>query len=85
MDVLKVEMNICLGSSCFSRGSGRVLEVLNNYIKENKLDDRVDFRGSLCSGNCKNGPILKIAGKLYDHVSEESVIHILNSVFAESL
>ena len=81
MKINKIEMTICLGSSCFSRGSGKTLQVINDYIEKNQLEEKIDFRGELCSGNCKDGPNLKIAGKLYNQVDSESVTAILDGIF----
>jgi NADH:ubiquinone oxidoreductase subunit E len=58
----KIEMQICLGSSCFSRGNKDVVMFIREYLKNNHLDDRVVFRGSRCLGQCNNGPNLIING-----------------------
>jgi NADH:ubiquinone oxidoreductase subunit E len=77
----KIEITICLGSSCFSRGNGKTLQAINKYLEENKLKDKVFFHGELCTGNCAKGPILKIEDHLYEEVDPESVIEILNETF----
>lgn len=77
----KIEITICLGSSCFSRGNGKALKAINSYLEENDLKDKVFFHGELCTGNCAKGPILKIGDELYEGVDSESVIELLNEVF----
>ena len=74
----KKEITICLGSSCFARGNKATLKVINNYLKENKLEDKVFFHGSRCFGKCENGPILKIDDKFYEQVDEIKVVNILD-------
>ena len=77
----KIEITICLGSSCFSRGNGKTLKAINDFLDEHKLKDKVFFHGELCTGNCAKGPILKIDDQLYEEVDPESVIEILNGAF----
>jgi len=79
----KVKIVICLGSSCHSRGNEKTLEVIKKYLKEKDLTDRVDLRGQLCSGNCKDGPVINIDEKLYKEVTEGSIVHILDEVFMQ--
>jgi len=77
----KHEITICLGSSCFSRGSKDVLRAVKRYLQEKGLEDEVFFHGQLCSGQCENGPNMKIDDKEYHEVNEDNVIDILNEVF----
>ncbi len=75
------ELVICLGSSCFARGNKKILETIQQYIKDNKLDGRVKFRGNHCFGKCNKGPVLKIGENFYEQVNEVNVIEILDREF----
>ncbi|HPW65774.1 MAG TPA: (2Fe-2S) ferredoxin domain-containing protein [Salinivirgaceae bacterium] len=77
----KKEITICLGSSCFIRGNKRVLQVINNFIKEHNLAQYVQIKGGHCFGHCANGPVLKIDNNFYENVDSMNVIDILNDVF----
>jgi NADH:ubiquinone oxidoreductase subunit E len=78
---MKTEIVICLGSSCFSRGNKQTVQIIKNYIKEHNLDDRVYFHGSHCFGNCENGPMLQVNEKIYQNVTPENVIYLLENIF----
>jgi NADH:ubiquinone oxidoreductase subunit E len=78
----ETDITICLGSSCFSRGNRHTLELIRSYLKEHDLEDKVFFRGDLCNGLCDEGPILKIDGKVYKHVTTENIYEILNNFFS---
>lgn len=78
---MKKEITICLGSSCFSRGSKKTVQIIKNYIKEHQLEDQVFFHGNHCNGNCENGPILLIDKKEYQNVMPENVIYLLDNIF----
>ncbi len=71
------ELTICLGSSCFARGNRKTLSIIQNYIKENKLEGKVKFKGNHCFGNCNQGPVLKIDDHIYEQVSESIITAIL--------
>ena len=78
---MKKEIVICLGSSCFSRGSKKTVQLIKDYIKNNQLEDKVFFHGNHCSGNCEHGPIIKIDNKEYQNVSPDNVVYLLDSIF----
>ena len=71
------EIVICLGSSCFSRGNKGLLRIIQRYINQQGLADKVQFKGDHCFESCSEGPNLKIGGKLYHQVSEENILYML--------
>lgn len=76
----KIEIIVCMGSSCFARGNAQNLELIENYIKENKLEATIELAGSRCEGKCAFGPNIVINGTEYDSVSEEKIKEILESL-----
>ena len=83
MTLLKKEIKICLGSSCFSRGNRRTLQVIQKYLKDHQLESDVILKGNHCFSDCSSGPVMKIGEKLYEQVSSETVLEILESEFGE--
>ncbi len=77
----KKEIVICLGSSCFSRGNKKVLAVINSYITEHNLQERVYFHGAHCYGSCDQGPIVKIGENKYTAVTPTNIYDILEKEF----
>ncbi len=76
-------MEICLGSSCFSRGNREVVQFIKDYLRKNHLDDRVIFKGARCLDHCSNGPNLVINGRVIQSVTLEKVEAILEENLAE--
>lgn len=76
-------MELCLGSSCFSRGNRDVVQFIREYLKKNHLDDRVIFRGARCFGNCNEGPNLVIDGRIINRVTPELAEKILEEYLGE--
>jgi len=74
---VRIEMQICLGSSCFSRGNKDVVNFIREYLRKNHLDDRVIFKGARCMGLCSNGPNLNINGVTIEGVTISKIEGIL--------
>ena len=72
-------MQICLGSSCFSRGNKDVVQFIREYLRKNHLDDKVIFKGARCLDHCSNGPNLVINGKIFEGVGLGQVEKILEN------
>ena len=70
-------MQICLGSSCFSRGNRDVVSYIRDYLKKNHLDDRIIFKGARCMSLCSNGPNLRINEKVIEGVTLSGIEGIL--------
>jgi len=72
-----VEIIICMGSSCYSRGNGKNYTAIKEYLNENGVDSQVDIRGCRCGGHCMSGPNIWINGVHYQNVDRGSVIDIM--------
>lgn len=70
-------MQICLGSSCFSRGNKDVVMFIREYLKRNHLDDKIIFKGARCMGHCSDGPNLRINGIITEDVTLSKIESIL--------
>lgn len=78
---LTCKIVICLGSSCFSRGNNKNLEVIEEYIRSKNLPAKVEITGNLCEDKCTKGPNLKINGTMHHNVDPNSLIRLLNHYF----
>lgn len=74
----KLNITVCMGSSCFARGNAQNLEFIENYIKENNLDAEIELSGARCEGKCATGPNITINGTEYNEVDEDKI----NEIFA---
>ncbi len=78
----ETRIEICLGSSCFSRGNKDVVMYIREYLKKNHLEDKVIFRGARCMGNCSHGPNLKINEAFNGEVTIQKIEGILEKELA---
>jgi NADH:ubiquinone oxidoreductase subunit E len=81
----RIEMQICLGSSCFSRGNKDVVNFIREYLRKSHLDDRVIFKGARCMGLCSNGPNLIINGVTVEGVTISKIESILEKELSRLL
>jgi len=79
---MKIEIVICLGSSCFSRGNKKTVQLIKEYLKNHHLEDKVYFHGNHCYGNCENGPVVKIDDKEYQNITPENIIYLMDKIFS---
>lgn len=79
----KPKITICIGSSCFSRGNERNVEVVQKFLEENNLKDEIDveLEGSLCKGRCADGPIILVDDKVYTKVDRGVMLDIMKKLF----
>jgi len=80
----RIDIQICLGSSCFSRGNKHLVKVIEQYLNENNLRHLVHYHGAHCFSKCDRGPLLNIDGKEYTELNEEKVLSILDGIFGNT-
>jgi len=71
------DIEICLGSSCFSRGNREVVQILREYLRKNHLDDKVVLKGARCMNRCNEGPFIIINGKTFTSIGVQDIEKIL--------
>lgn len=72
-----LNITVCMGSSCFARGNGVNLEVLENWLDENGLQAEVNLTGTRCEGLCADGPNLIVNGQIFHRVNRDILLDIL--------
>ena len=45
-------ISVCVGSSCYLKGSQDIVMLLQKKIAEHNLQDKITLSGSLCIGKC---------------------------------
>lgn len=64
---------LCLGSSCYVRGSEQVAKALQTSIERHGLQEQVDIVGTFCLEHCSMGVTLKIDEQVFKEVYAETV------------
>jgi len=68
-----VVVTVCVGSSCYVRGSDRVAEVLQRLIDEHGLNGRVEINGAFCMEHCSLGVTVRVNDRVYCQVMPDEV------------
>lgn len=74
----QLDITICMGSSCFSRGNNRNIEVLRDFIDRAQPKAECKLVGHLCQDLCKDGPNVIINGTAYRNIDPVSLMTLLN-------
>jgi NADH-quinone oxidoreductase subunit G len=70
----KLNVSVCVGTSCHIKGSQDILEGLMAHVRDNKLEDKIGIQASFCFENCGKAPNVKIGDKLMSKCTLESVL-----------
>ncbi|MDD3953381.1 MAG: (2Fe-2S) ferredoxin domain-containing protein [Lentisphaeria bacterium] len=81
----KLKIMICMGSSCFARGNEDNLRLIEDYIRKHQLEERIDLSGRCCAKQCAEGPNISIDGILYNRISKEQLLKLLDEKFLAEL
>lgn len=67
-----MKITVCIGSSCHLKGSRKIVEVLQDLIRKNDLDDKIELGGTFCLGKCQMGVCVTINDEVFS-VSPDTV------------
>ena len=67
-----VTITICVGSSCYVRGSDKIAETFERLIQKESMAAKVELRGSFCMEHCSMGVTVQVGDRVYRQVSPDS-------------
>lgn len=68
-----VFVQICVGSSCHLKGAPEIVELIERYVAENRLEDEIVLSGSFCAGKCNRvGVTISVNDDIYSGITKES-------------
>ena len=77
----KYRVNVCMGTACFVRGAGKVLEKFESDLKVKAGTTSDDGMYSIdalrCIGACGLAPVLTVNGKVYGRIEEQDVAGVI--------
>ena len=60
-----MKITACVGSSCHLKGSRQVILKIQELIRENQLEDKVELAGTFCMGKCQQGVCVDVDGVVH--------------------
>ena len=82
-----VNVEICIGSACYVKGSSQIVKDLNELIKEKHWEDKIAVKGSFCMKACQNhlGLGIRINGNQIEQVTAQNAKEVLNRELSKIL
>ena len=82
-----VNVEICIGSACYVKGSSQVVNDLNAIIKEKGWENKIAVKGSFCMKACQNhiGLGIRINGRQIEQVTAQNAREILERELTAAL
>lgn len=74
----KLEVNVCVGTSCMIRGSQQLLHSLIEHIEGNGLQDAIDIKATFCFERCDRGPTVSVGGNVIEKCTIEKACKALD-------
>lgn len=63
-------VQICVGSSCHLKGSEEIVELFQQYVKNNNLEDEIILTGTFCAGKCNRmGVTIIVNDEIYTGIT----------------
>ncbi|MGQ9747537.1 MAG: [FeFe] hydrogenase, group A [Candidatus Caldatribacteriaceae bacterium] len=81
----KVDVAVCVGTSCYLKGSYNILQGLLKLIKEHRVEDRVSVGATFCLERCSQGPNIRVNDEVISGVSEENLREVFEREVLEKI
>ena len=79
-------VQVCVGSSCYLKGSPEIVELLENGIKENGLEEEITLVGSFCIGKCNRvGVTIQVDDDIHVGITRENFKEFFNENILKKL
>lgn len=76
-----IDINVCVGTSCYLKGSQDLLHKMINYIDSRGLNNYVNVKATFCFENCDCGPTISIDGtKIHNCTLSKAVMALENKL-----
>ena len=66
-----VTVTLCVGSSCYVRGSNKVADTFEALIEKEGLQGEVELMGAFCMEMCSMGVSIRVGDRTYSGVRPE--------------
>ena len=79
-------ISVCVGSSCYLKGSQDIVILLQKKIAEHKLEDKITLTGSLCIGKCNRiGVTVQVDEEAHIGITTENFEEFFNQQILNKL
>ncbi|MGC4122829.1 MAG: (2Fe-2S) ferredoxin domain-containing protein [Myxococcales bacterium] len=79
----RVAVKVCVGTSCYVKGSQPLLTELLRGAREQGLESRVDVRATFCMERCGEGPNVEVGGQALAKAGLEATRELLQRTLSQ--
>jgi NADH:ubiquinone oxidoreductase subunit E len=83
----KYVVSVCMGTACYVKGAGEVLDALKEELKINVGETSKDMLFTLaearCLGACGLAPVVMVNDKIYGHLNKKKTADLINKLKAQ--
>ncbi len=76
-------ISVCLGTACYIKGAGQILDAIKEHLRieigDVTADGLFSLQGARCLGACGQAPVVMIDEKIYGELNPEKIIKILQA------
>lgn len=76
-DEKSLDISVCFGTSCFLKGSQKLLHDILGHIRSKGLNARVNVNASFCFEKCDKGPTIKVGSRTIEGCTIEKAIEAI--------
>jgi NADH-quinone oxidoreductase subunit E len=82
----KYVVSVCMGTACYVKGAGDILDTLKQELKINIGETSKDMLFTLaearCLGACGLAPVVMVNDKIYGHLTQKKTVELINNLKA---
>ncbi|HPU95381.1 MAG TPA: (2Fe-2S) ferredoxin domain-containing protein, partial [Bacillota bacterium] len=78
----KLDVKVCVGTSCMIRGSQHLLQGLMEHIEDRRMSSCVDIKATFCFEACDLGPTVSIGDKVIRKCTMQQALDTLDAELA---
>jgi len=75
-----VKIKVCVGSSCYLKGAQKVIDYLEETIKNGDLSQKLELSGAFCLENCGDGIAISINDEIFHVATPEEAKQKIESI-----
>ena len=72
-----IDINVCVGTSCYLKGSQDLLHKMINFIDEKGLNNYVNVKATFCFESCDCGPTVSVDGEKIHNCTVGKAVKVL--------
>jgi len=78
-----LQINVCVGTSCYVRGAQTLLTSLVRHLEANDLTGKVNVQASFCFERCDRGPTVTIGDRVLERCTLAQAIATIDAELAK--